>query len=106
MRLALLLSLFLASCVSTADWQRLKKENDDLSTRFENNQREGWTKAERDAFRKRVDENAQEIQDVKPADWEKIGTILAWVVGLIFFGEKTPAVLAVFKKFSNRNKEQ
>lgn len=100
----LFLCLLLAGCVTTADWQRLKKDNEELTARFEHNQQEGWTKAERDAFRKRVDQNAKEIEDVKPADWQKIGSVLVWVVSLFVLGDKTPAVFGLFRRMKSKNK--
>lgn len=96
------LCLLLAGCVTTADWQRLKKDNEDLAARFAHNQQEGWTKAEREAFRKRVDQNAKEIEDVKPADWQKIGLFVSQIVALLFLGEKAPAVLGMFRRMKGR----
>lgn len=89
-RVLLLALLVIPSCVTTADWQRLKKDNEELAARFEHNQQEGWTKADREAFRKRLESTAKDIQDVKPTDLQQIGTILAYLVGAFFFGEKAP----------------
>ena len=94
-RLLLIVLLVLPSCVTTADWQKLQKDNEELAARFEHNQKEGWTKAEREAFRKRLELNAKDIQDVKPTDLQQIGTILAYLVGAFFFGEKAPMLASM-----------
>lgn len=98
MKPTLVLLLLLASCVTSADWADVKKQNEDLQARFDRNQKEGWSKEERDAFRKRLEKSSKDVEDLKPDDIQRVLWLLAQVAGVIFFGEKVPAIVGLIRR--------
>ena len=69
------------------DYEAVKKETDELRALVAKNDREGWSPADRAAFRDRLAKNEKRVEDVKPADWQQVAYVLAYLTSMILFGK-------------------
>ncbi len=93
--LALAAALPLAGCVSPSEWQAVREQAADLRVQFLRNEREGWTKEQREEFRRRLDRTSEDIAKSKPTDMERLGSYAGWVaVGAMAFARGAWPVIA------------
>lgn len=103
-----LLLLLLASCVTPGEWQEVKQQTTDLRARYERNEREGWTKAEREAFRERLDRTSRRVDEVAPTTWETVGSYAGGILAIALAISRGgwPALMAMAGMAQRRRKRK